>query len=114
MERAISTVSIILLFGSIICVAYVSPSQKTENAEGQVLGTKKEVNEAQQNLSFFLHHFETEYQQFRIANDNKMLDNEKRIAELKINMAGANEENKILYKKKLAELERRISWKLKK
>ncbi len=43
-----------------------------------------------------------------------MLDNEKRIAELKINMAGANEENKILYKKKLAELERRMSWKLKK
>jgi len=31
----------------------------------------------------------------------------KSIAELKVNVAGANEENRIVYKKKLVELERR-------
>jgi predicted RNase H-like nuclease (RuvC/YqgF family) len=47
------------------------------------------------------------YQQFRIVYDNKIMANEKSIAELKTNIAGAKEENKVLYQKKLAELERR-------
>jgi hypothetical protein len=107
MEKAISTVPYIFLFATIICIAYISPSQKVENAEGKVLDTKKEVKKAKQNLSFILQSFVTEYQQFRIVNDNTIITNEKSIAELKLNISSANKENKVIYKKKLAELERR-------
>jgi len=107
MKKTILKLAVTLFIAGNIFTGCVSPSQKVENAEEKVSDAKKEVKEAKQDLNVIQHDSEMDYQQFRIVYDNKIVANDKSIAELKINTAGANEENKVIYKKKLAELERR-------
>jgi len=110
MKKTILTLAVTLFVaGNIFTGCSNSPSQtqKVENAEQKVLDAKTDVREAQNDLNAIQNEAEMNYQQFRIVYDNKIMANEKSIAELKVNVAGANEENRITYKKKLAELERR-------
>lgn len=110
MKKTILTLAVTLFIaGNIFTGCSNSPSQtqKVENAEQKVLDAKKDVKEAQQDLNVIQNEAEMNYQQFRIVYDNKIMANEKSIAELKVNIEGANDENRVTYKKKLAELERR-------
>ena len=107
MKKTILTLAVTLFIAGNIFTGCVSPSQKVENAEEKVLDAKKDVKEAQNDLNVIQNEAEMDYQQFRIVYDNKIMANEKSIAELKVNIEGANEENRVTYKKKLAELERR-------
>jgi len=110
MKKTILTLTVTLFIaGNIFTGCSNSPSQtqKVENAEQKVLDAKTDVREAQKDLNAIQNEAEMNYQQFRIVYDNKIMANEKSIAELKVNIADAKEENKVLYQKKLAELERR-------
>jgi hypothetical protein len=108
MKKTVYTLATIVFFaGTVITSCTTSPSQKIEHAEEKVLDAKKEVKEAQSELNVIQQDFDTDYKQFRIVYDNKINANEKSIAELKLNIASANQENKVLYQKKLAELERK-------
>ncbi len=107
MKKTIITMAVTLFIAGNIFTGCVSPSQKVENAEEKVIDAKEEVKAAQQDLNVIQHEAEMDYQQFRIVYDNKIMANEKSIAELKTNIESATEENKVLYQKKLAELERR-------
>jgi len=109
MKKTIFSLAVTLFIAGNIFTGCVSPTQKVEKAEEKVMDAKEEVKEAQQDLNVIQQEAEMDYQQFRIVYDNKIMANEKSIAELKINIAGANEENKVTFKKKLAELERRNS-----
>lgn len=107
MKKTIFTMVVMLFIAGNIITGCDSPAKKLENAEEKVLDAKKEVKEAKQDVNNILQDSVTDYQQFRIVYDNKIVANEKSIAELKVNILSANEENKVVYKKKLAELERR-------
>ena len=107
MKKTILILVVTMFIAGNIFTGCVSPSQKVENAEEKVLDAKKEVREAQKDLNVIQNEAEMDYQQFRIVYDNKIMANEKSIGELKVNVAGANEENRVTYKKKLSELERR-------
>ena len=107
MNKTIYTLAVSLFFAGTFITSCTSPSQKVENAEEKVLDAKKEMKEAKNELNVILQDSVTEYRQFRIVYDNKIIANEKSIAELKLNIASANKENKVSYKKKLAELERK-------
>lgn len=107
MKKTIFTMAAMLFIAVNIFTGCVSPAKKLENAEEKVLDAKEVVKEAKQDMNIIRQDSVTDYQQFRIVYDNKIVANEKSIAELKVNVANASKENKILYQKKLAELERR-------
>lgn len=107
MKKTIFTMAAMLFIGGNIFTGCVSPAKKVENAEEKVLDAKEVVKKAKQDMNIIRQDSVTDYQQFRIVYDNKIVANEKSIAELKVNVANASKENKILYQKKLAELERR-------
>ncbi|MBN1821920.1 MAG: hypothetical protein JW833_14455 [Prolixibacteraceae bacterium] len=84
-----------------------SPSQKLENAEENVIDAKKAVLDAQSDLNQARQDSITEYQQFKIEFENKIIANEKSIEELRTKIVSAGKEDKILYETKLTELQKR-------
>lgn len=105
MEKTISTVAVIFLLITIICIASISPSPKVENAEEKVLDVKKEVLNARSDINQANQDSDAEYQQFKTKQDNRIIAFEKSIAELQANYATNNNERKAFTVTKLAALE---------
>src|SRR5690606_792064 len=76
-----------------------------ENAEDKVLDAKEAVIDAKIDLTLARQDSISEFQQFKTDFQNKIAVNEKTIAGLKLSIEGANQENKVLFEKKLVELE---------
>ncbi|MBN1819569.1 MAG: hypothetical protein JW833_02570 [Prolixibacteraceae bacterium] len=109
MKKIIFTLAVTVFIAGILVTSCNSPSQKIENAEENVLDAKEAVIDAQSDLNLALQDSVTEFQQFKTEFQNQIIANEKTIAGLKLSIAGASQDNKVLYEKKLAELEEKNS-----
>ncbi len=109
MKKIFFTLAVTIFIAGAIFTGCVSPSQKLENAEENVVDAKKAVLDAQSDLNQAHQDSITEYQQFKIEFENRIIANEKSIEELRAKIVNANDENKVLYEAKLAELQKRNS-----
>jgi hypothetical protein len=109
MKKTIFTLAITVFIVGTIFTGCVSPSQKLENAEDKVIDAKNAVLDARSELNQAYQDSITEFQQFKIEAENRIIANEKSIEELRVKIVSANEENKVLYQSKLAELQKRNS-----
>jgi uncharacterized lipoprotein YajG len=109
MKKILFTLAVTTFIAGSIFTGCVSPSQKLENAEENVIDAKKAVLDAQSDLNQAHQDSITEYQLFKIESENRIIANEKSIEELRVKIVSANKENKVLYETKLAELQKRNS-----
>jgi len=107
MKKIVFTLAATAFFAGILFTSCNSPSQKIENAEQDVLDAKEAVIDARSDLNVARQDSVTEFQQFKTEFQNKISANEKSIAGLKLSIADESRENKVLYEKKIAELEER-------
>jgi len=107
MKKIVFTLAATAFFAGILFTSCNSPSQKIENAEQDVLDAKEAVIDARSDLNVARQDSVTEFQQFKTEFQNKISANEKSIAGLKLSIADESRENKVLYEKKIAELEKR-------
>jgi Na+-transporting NADH:ubiquinone oxidoreductase subunit NqrC len=105
MGKTISLVLVILLFITILFIAFISPTQTAENAEDKVLDAKKEVLNAMSDLNKASRVSDAEYQQFKTDLDNRITDFEKSVAELQQKYSTNNTKRKAFYITNLAALE---------
>lgn len=107
MKKTLFTLAVTTFIAGAIFTGCVSPSQKLENAEENVIDAKKAVLDAQSDLNQARQDSITEYQQFKIESENRITANEISIEELQVKIVSANDENRALYVTKLAELQKR-------
>ena len=107
MKKTIFTLTMTVFIAGTIFTGCVSPTQKLENAEDKVIDAKNAVLDARSELNQAYQDSITEYQQFKIEAENRISANEKSIEELRVKIISANDENKVLYQTKLAELQKR-------
>lgn len=107
MKKIIFILAATVFSAGLLFTSCNSTSKKIENAEDDVQDAKEAVIDAQSDLNQAIQDSITEFQQFRIEYQNQILANEKSIAALKISVAKASQANKVLFEKKLAELEAR-------
>lgn len=109
MKKSIFTLASTVFMSVIILTGCNSSSQKIENAEDNLQNAKEAVIDARTDLNVAVRDSITEFQQFKTESQNEIIANEKSIAGLKLSYADASQENRILYEKKVAELEEKNS-----
>ncbi|MCA1757855.1 MAG: hypothetical protein LC649_10400 [Bacteroidales bacterium] len=109
MKKTVFTLAATAFIAVIIITSCNSSSQKIENAEDNLQNAKEAVIDARTDLNLAVLDSITEFQQFKLESQNEIIANEKSIAGLKLRFADASQENKILYEKKVAELEEKNS-----
>jgi thioredoxin-related protein len=107
MKKIGFTLAATVFMAGIFLTSCNSPSQKLNNAEDKVLDAKEAVIDAKIDLTLARQDSISEFEQFKTDFQNQIAINEKTIAGLKLSIVGASQENKVLYEKKLAELEER-------
>ena len=107
MKKILFTLAVTIFIVGEIFTRCVSPSQKLKNAEENVIDAKKAVLDAQSDLNQARQDSITEYQQFKIESENRIIANEKSIEELRVKIVSTNDENRVLYETKLADLQKR-------
>ncbi|MGM0621697.1 MAG: hypothetical protein ACQETJ_11675 [Bacteroidota bacterium] len=105
MKKIVFTLAATAFIAGIFLTSCNSSSQKIENAEDNVQDAKEAVVDAKSDLNQAYQDSITEFQQFKTDFQNQISANEKTIAGLKLSIADASQEDKVLYEKKLAELE---------
>lgn len=86
-----------------------SSANKVENAEDKLQEAEGEVLDAKLDLNKAINDSVTEYQIFKKEAEEKIIAQEKSIAEFKARIAKEKMENRAKYEKKLAELEQKNS-----
>ena len=86
-----------------------SSATKVENAEDKLQEAEGEVLDAKLDLNRAINDSVTEYQKFKKEAEEKIIAQEKSIAEFKARIAKEKMENRAKYEKKLAELEQKNS-----
>jgi hypothetical protein len=109
MKKIVITLAATAFFAGILFTSCNSPSQKIEKAGDKLLDAKEAVIDAKIDLTLARQDSISEFHQFKTEFQNQIIANEKTIAGLKLSIAGASRENKILFEKKLAELEEKNS-----
>jgi len=107
MKKIVITLAATVFIAGMLLTSCNSTSQKIENAEDKVQNAKEAVVDAKSELNLALQDSVTEFQQFKTEFQNQITANEKSIAGLRLSIVDASRENKILYEKKIAELEKR-------
>ena len=107
MKKILFTLAVTTFIAGAIFTGCVSPSQKLKNAEENVIDAKNAVLDAQSDLNQAHQDSITEYQQFKIESENRIIANEKSIEELRVKIVSTNDENRVLYETKLADLQKR-------
>ncbi len=107
MKKLMFTLAIFFCTVGIVFTGCVSPSKKVENAEDKLIDSKNAVLDAKIEQNQAHQDSITEYQQFKIKSENRIIANEKSIEELRVKILDANVENKALYETKLAELQKK-------
>lgn len=105
MKKNVFTLAATAFSAVVILTSCNSSSQKIDNAEDKLNDARESVIDAKSDLNMALQDSITEFQQVKTEFQNQIIANEKSIAGLKLSFADASQENKILYEKKLAELE---------
>jgi preprotein translocase subunit SecF len=98
MKKTLFTLAVIAFIAGSIFTGCQSSATKVENAENKLL-------EAQQNLNQTRMDSMNEYLEFKKISQDKIIAQEKSIAEFKIRIAKEKKENRDKYEKKLADLE---------
>ena len=109
MKKILFTLAVTTFIAGTIFTGCISPSQKLEIAEENVIDAKKEVLDTQSDLNQANQYSITEYHQFKTEFENRITKNEKSIEEQIAKIANTNDENKVYYETKLAELQKRNS-----
>ena len=107
MKKILFTWAVTLFITGTIFTGCNSPAKKVEKADEKVQDAKKAALDARSDLNLAYQDSITEYQQFKIQSENSIKANEKSIEELRVKIVSANNENKVLYETKLAELQKR-------
>lgn len=105
MKKNVFTLAATAFSAVVILTSCNSSSQKIDNAEDKLDDARESVIDAKSDLNMALQDSITEFQQIKTEFQNQIIANEKSIAGLKLSFEDASQENKILYEKKLAELE---------
>jgi len=107
MKKIVFTLAVTAIITGTIFTACLSSSQKVENAEDKVEDAQKAVLDAKSDLNMARQDSITEIQQFNTEFKNQISTNTKSIADLKVSIVNATKENKAIFEKKIAELEKR-------
>jgi hypothetical protein len=108
-KKTVYTLAATALITVTILTSCNSSSRKIDNAEDKLQNAKEAVIDAKTDLNLAVQDSITEFQQFKTESQNQIIANEKSIAGLKLSFADASQDNKILYEKKLIELEEKNS-----
>jgi hypothetical protein len=109
LKKPVYTIAATALLAVTILTNCNSSSHKIDNAEDKLQDAKEAVLDAKIDLNLAVQDSITEFQQFKTESQNQIIANEKSIAGLKLSFADASQDNKILYEKKLFELEEKNS-----
>lgn len=102
MKKSILSIAIATLFTGSLITSCNSSSQKVEDAAVKVDVTAEDLNKAKEE-------FNNEYNKFKVESEQRMLDNEFKIAELKATKIKLKKEAKADYDKTIADLEQKNS-----
>ena len=104
MKNKIITLAVTTFIAGTLITGCQSSSAKIENAEDKVVEAKQNVTEAKQELSQAI---KDSIQLFKKESDDRISANEKSIAEFRMRIHRENVENRAIYEKNIAELERK-------
>ncbi len=107
MKKIVFKLAATVFIAGLLFTSCNSQSQKIENAEDNLQDKKEAVIDAKIDLTLARQDSISEFEQFKSDFQNQIKTNEKTIAGLKLSTVGASKENKVLYEKKLVELEER-------
>ncbi|MCG6190954.1 MULTISPECIES: sll1863 family stress response protein [Maribellus] len=107
MKKILFTLAATAFITGTFLTGCLSSSEKTKDTENKVQDVEVPILNTKSDLDITQQDSLTALQQFKAKYDEKIIDNEKRTAELKTSFADATKENKGIYEKKLAELEKR-------
>ena len=99
MKKTVFTLAITMLIGGTILTSCQSSAEKVENAENNLQEAKENVSEAKQDLKEARQDSITEYQKFRKEYEERIIANEKIIADFKAKIATEKKENKAIMKR---------------
>lgn len=102
MKKSILSIAIATLFTGSLITSCNSSSQKVEDAAVKVDVTAEDLNKAKEE-------FNNEYNKLKVESEQRMLDNEFKIAELKATKIKLKKEAKADYDKTIADLEQKNS-----
>jgi glutamate synthase domain-containing protein 2 len=100
MKRIILSIVALVFAVSVAFYGCNSPAQKVENAKDNVDQAKEDLDKANRE-------YQAEIENFRKETAERMAINEQLIAALKVKIANEKYENKVLYNKKIEELEKK-------
>lgn len=100
MKKSILSIAIATLFTGSLITSCNSSSQKVEDAAVKVEVAAEDLNKAKEE-------FNNEYNKFKVESEQRMLDNEFKIAELKATKIKLKKEAKADYDKTIADLEQK-------
>ena len=104
MKKTIFILAIAMLAAGTIFTACQSSGEKVDNARENVQEAKDKVAEAKQELNQALN---DSIRQFKKESEEKIYAIEKSIAEFKTKIATEKKETRVIYEKKLSELEQK-------
>lgn len=107
MKKSIFTLATAMFVAGSILSSCSSNDKKVENAAIEVQEAKSEVKDAQQDLSEAQQAAGADFQQFKNESNQELTDNERKIADLRIEMKQEKKEARIKYEKKIDELEQK-------
>lgn len=107
MKKIIFTLVATVFIAGMLLTSCNTKSQKVENAEEELQDAREDVTNARIDLNLARQDSINEFQLFKTNSQNQIIANERTIAGLKLSIADASQEKKILYEKKLVELEQK-------
>jgi predicted RNase H-like nuclease (RuvC/YqgF family) len=109
MKKTIFSLTVIVFMAGTILSSCQSSAKKVENAEDKLQNAKNETKEAQSELNKVRNDSITEYQQFKKESEERIIANDKSIAEFKAKLASMKKESRSDYEKVIAGLEQKNS-----
>lgn len=108
MKKSIFTLAASLFIAGSILSSCSSQDKKVENAEQKVEDAKSDVKDAKQDLNEAQQGSSvSDFQKFKNESNQEIIDNERRIAELKIEIRNENRETREKDEKKIDALEKK-------
>jgi len=109
MKKTIFTIAVSVFIAGTMFIGCQSSATKVENAQDKLREANNNVVEAQNDLNKTRQDSINEYLDFKKVSEDKIIAQEKSIAEFKARIAKEKKENRLKYEKKLAEIEQKNS-----
>ena len=109
MKKTIFALAVTVFIAGTMFIGCQSSATKVENAQDKLREANNNVVEAQNDLNKTRQDSINEYLDFKKVSEDKIIAQEKSIAEFKARIAKEKKENRLKYEKKLAEIEQKNS-----